>query len=103
MATTYRPIEKGDLKDIARVFVASLNQRHLEAGMAPLVDLEDAEAWTAMWENERRPLFEHVSAHEGAGWLAEDESEIVGYARSIQRDHVCQLTELFVLPTKQKA
>ncbi len=103
MTTTYRPIEKDDLKNVARVFVASLNQRHIESGLAPIVDLEDTEAWTSMWENERRPLFEHVSAHEGAGWLAEDDGEIVGYARSIQRDHVCQLTELFVLPGKQKA
>lgn len=103
MPTTYRPIEKADLKDIGRVFVMSLNHRHEQMGEAPVVDLDDAEAWEDVWQNIRRPLFEHVSAHAGTGWLAEQDGEISGYARSIQRDGVCQLTELFVAPDKQLA
>ncbi|MEM8686410.1 MAG: GNAT family N-acetyltransferase [Pseudomonadota bacterium] len=55
-----------------------------------------------MWQNVRRPLFEHVSAHAGTGWLAEQNGQVKGYARTIQREHVCQLTELFVLPEQQR-
>lgn len=101
MPTKYRPIEPDDLKNIAQVFITSLNHRNVEAGLEPIVDFDDATAWDRMWEEERRPLFEHISAHEGCGWLAEDEEGIVGYGRSIQRDHVRQLTELFVRPDKQ--
>lgn len=103
MSPVYRPIETADLKNIARVFVASLNQRHLDTGLEPIVDLTDEAAWNTMWEKERRPLFEHVSAHSAVGWLAEDDGEVLGYARSIQRDHVCQLADFFVHPDKQLA
>ncbi|MCP5080862.1 MAG: GNAT family N-acetyltransferase [Alphaproteobacteria bacterium] len=103
MLPIFRPIKTADLQNIARVFVASLNQRHLETGLAPIVDLSDETAWNTMWEAERRPLFEHVSAHAAVGWLAEDDGEVLGYARSIQRDDVCQLTDFFVLPGRQHA
>lgn len=103
MPITYRPIETADLEAIGRVFIESLNHRHAEIGEPPLVDLNDAAAWSAMWQNIRRPLFEHVSAHAGTGWLAAERGEIIGYARSIQRDGVCQLTDLFVRPQAQGA
>ena len=103
MSLVYRPVEKADLQAIARVFAASLNQRHLETGLEPIVDLADETAWKAMWENERRPLFEHVSAHNAVGWLAEEDGEVLGYARSIQRGDVCQLTDFFVHPDRQLA
>ncbi|MEM1198648.1 MAG: GNAT family N-acetyltransferase [Pseudomonadota bacterium] len=103
MPPSYRPIEHSDLKAIAGVFIQSLNHRQVEAGLAPLVDLNDPDAWERMWQDARRPLFEHVSAHDGTGWLVEQDGKVLGYARTIQREHVCQLTELFVLPEQQHA
>ena len=103
MPPTYRPIEQSDLKAIAGVFIESLNHRQVEAGLSPLVDLKDPHAWEKMWREVRRPLFEHVSAHAGTGWLVEQDGIVLGYARTIQREHVCQLTELFVLPEQQRA
>ena len=102
MAPLYRPIQQTDLKDIAGVFIESLNHRQVEAGLAPLVDLSDPAAWETMWQEVRRPLFEHVSSHAGTGWLAEQDGQVIGYARTIQRETVCQLTELFVLPDRQR-
>ncbi len=103
MPPIYRPIEHTDLKAIAGVFVESLNHRQIAVGLEPLVDLNDPHAWEEMWQTVRRPLFEHVSAHAGTGWLAEVDGKVSGYARTIQREHVCQLTELFVSPGQQKA
>lgn len=52
----------------------------------------------------RRPLFDHLAATSDAWWIAEDDSgRAVGYARSIVRDGVRELTEFFVLPDAQSA
>lgn len=51
----------------------------------------------------RRPLFDHLAATADEWWIAEDEASrrAVGYARSIVRDGVRELTEFFVLPDAQ--
>jgi GNAT superfamily N-acetyltransferase len=51
----------------------------------------------------RRPLFDHLAATGERWWLAEDEvtGEAVGYARSVIRDGVRELTEFFVMPAAQ--
>jgi GNAT superfamily N-acetyltransferase len=51
----------------------------------------------------RRPLFDHLAATGDQWWIAEDASggRAVGYARSIVRDGVRELTEFFVLPDAQ--
>jgi GNAT superfamily N-acetyltransferase len=53
----------------------------------------------------RRPLFDHLAATGDAWWFAEDETtgQAIGYARSIVRDGVRELTEFFVLPEAQGA
>lgn len=53
----------------------------------------------------RRPLFEHLAATSDAWWFAEDDAtgRALGYARSIVRDGVRELTEFFVLPDAQRA
>jgi len=51
----------------------------------------------------RRPLFDHLASTAELWWIAEDEAtgRPVGYARSILRDGVRELTEFFVLPDVQ--
>jgi len=51
----------------------------------------------------RRPLFDHLAATGELWWIAEDEAtgRALGYARSIVRDGVRELTEFFVLPDVQ--
>lgn len=53
----------------------------------------------------RRPLFDHLAATGDLWWVAEDDAtgRAVGYARSIVRDGVRELTEFFVLPDAQSA
>jgi GNAT superfamily N-acetyltransferase len=55
-----------------------------------------------MWE-ERRPLYEHLARTAEHFGLAERDGRAIGFARSILRDGVRQLTELFVLPGEQSA
>ena len=103
MAPTYRPFGKDDLETVARVFAATLNDLLMEAGGQPYVDLDDAEAWQRAWNGDRRSLFEHIDSTDSESWLAEDGGVAVGYARSILREGMCQLTEFFVLPAYQSA
>lgn len=53
----------------------------------------------------RRPLFDHLAATGDLWWVAEDDAtdRPVGYARSVVRDGVRELTEFFVLPEAQSA
>ena len=53
----------------------------------------------------RRPLFDHLAATGDLWWIAEGEAtnRAIGYARSIVRDGVRELTEFFVLPYAQSA
>ncbi len=53
----------------------------------------------------RRPMFEHLAATADQWWVAEEDAtgRAVGYARSIVRDGVRELTEFFVLPDAQSA
>ena len=53
----------------------------------------------------RRPMFDHLAATADAWWFAEDEAtgHAIGYARSIVRGGVRELTEFFVLPHAQGA
>ena len=57
----------------------------------------------ALWAR-RRPMFEHLAATADQCWVAEDDGgQIIGYARSILRDGVRELTEFFVLPGRQSS
>lgn len=53
----------------------------------------------------RRPMFEHLAATADEWWVGEEDAtgRAVGYARSIVRDGVRELTEFFVLPDAQSA
>src|SRR5213075_1928060 len=50
-----------------------------------------------------RSLFEHLARTGEHFWIAEFDGQVIGYARSIQRDGVRELTEFFVLPSQQSA
>lgn len=61
----------------------------------------DAEAfWLAL-----QPYLAHLAAHAAEWWVAEDPSDgsMIGHARSIEREGLFELTELFVRPGAQSA
>lgn len=54
---------------------------------------------------ESEPLFVHLAAHAAEWWMAEDSGSgaLVGYARSVQRGGLLELSEFFVVPGRQSA
>jgi GNAT superfamily N-acetyltransferase len=58
---------------------------------------------TEWWQSGQR-LQHFLAEHASEWWLAEDEAgNVIGYARSIERDGLVELTEFFVLPANQAA
>jgi hypothetical protein len=55
-----------------------------------------------MWQ-ERRALYEHLAHTAAHFWVAEKEGRLIGFARSILRDGLLELTEFFIRPDEQSA
>jgi GNAT superfamily N-acetyltransferase len=54
---------------------------------------------------ELTPMLDHLAAHAAEWWVAEDGEtrEMIGYARSVERGGLFELTEFFVHPDRQSA
>jgi GNAT superfamily N-acetyltransferase len=61
-----------------------------------------AEAVDQLWPR-RRSMLEHLAATADGWWVAEQDGRLAGYARSVLRDGVRELTEFFVRPGAQSA
>lgn len=59
----------------------------------------------AEWWAAQEPLHRFLATHAAEWWVAQDDgsSELIGYARSITRGDLLELTEFFVLPGRQSA
>jgi len=93
---TYRRGSPADSRLLFGIFEAAiddLSSRMQASGNATAGD-------PAAWER-RRPLYEHLARTCEQLWIAEDDGRPIGYARSILRDGVRELTELFVVPDQQ--
>lgn len=98
----YRPGTADDSYTVFKIFedtYADLNRR---MGSTEPTSTADPEALARMWA-ERRSLYEHLARTAEHFWLAERDGEPIGFARSVHRDGVRQLTEYFVLPDTQSA
>jgi GNAT superfamily N-acetyltransferase len=101
MPTTFRPGEVADGPAVYDVFVqatADLNQR---------VGLPDADnywvdpAFVASYWQRRQSLFEHLARTADQFWVAVQDGQLIGFARSSLRDGVRELLEFFVRPGYQ--
>lgn len=102
MKISYRP---GTLEDSAaafQIFVASISDLGTRTGTQGITGGDDPDVVAQLWEN-RRSLFEHLARTADQFWIAERDGAVVGYARSILRNSVRELTEFFVLPGQQSA
>jgi GNAT superfamily N-acetyltransferase len=97
-----RPGKIADSYDVFHIFERALADLGRRFGSTASFSADDPDALERMWA-ERRPLYEHLARTADQFWLAERDGMAVGYARSIVRDGVRQLTELFVLPGEQSA
>lgn len=96
--TTYRRGTSADTRACFDIFEVTVDDLGRRTGSVANSTAGDPNAFDL-----RRPLFDHLAATADAWWIAEDEStgRAIGYARSILRDGVRELTEFFVLPDVQ--
>lgn len=80
------------------IFLPSV--RDLAARLNAPWDVDPEGQWRRM-----RHLFDHLARHAAEWWIAEDpdSGEAIGYARSVERGGMFELTEFFVLPDSQSA
>jgi len=99
---TFRPGAVEDSLACYQVFRASIIDFGERTGVMAITGGDDPTVLEKLW-NRRRGLFEHLARTAEHFWLAEDAGQILGYARSIKRGGVRELTEFFVLPGQQSA
>lgn len=102
MNITFRPTTLNDTYALFQVFLESVTDLGKRLGAMAITDGHNPEVITTLWES-RRSLWEHLQRSSEESWLAELDGQVIGYARSILRGEVRELTEFFVLPNQQAA
>ncbi len=97
---TLRPGNKADSYAVFEIFEETLADLSRRLGSTSPTSWADPAALAQTWE-QRRPLYEHLANTAEQFWLADQPGRPIGFARSILRDDVRQLTELFVSPSVQ--
>ena len=95
--------EQGSINDTYEaylLFEETLSDLIKRLGFAGATSWGDAEKLENMWQQRRR-LVEHMTRTKEHFWLAKQEGQIVGYARTLLRDGVRELTDFFVKPSVQ--
>lgn len=97
---TIRPATTADNRACYDVFLAAMRDLTTRTG-----DPWDPDA-DALWPK-LRDLFDHLAGHAAEWWVAEDPSggpgALAGYARSVERGGLFELSEFFVHPQRQSA
>ena len=102
MPITYRRGTLDDSKNTFDVFHQSIMNLGDRLGMMPISGGHDPQVMQNLWAR-RQSLFDHLARTSDNFWIAEEDNKVIGFARSILRNRVRQLTEFFVLPESQSA
>lgn len=102
MTIKYRQAGLEDTYSSFLIFRQALEDLSVRLNVQAITAANDPDIMVNLWER-RRPHFEHIARTSEHNWLAEKDGQPVGYARSILRDGVLQLTEFFVVPGAQSA
>lgn len=102
MTITFRRGTIDDSQTVYEIFGAALFDLSERQGVMAITGADDPKVRAELWTR-RRPLFEHLARTAYEFWIAEDDGQAVGYARSILRDNMLELTEFFVVPSVQSA
>jgi hypothetical protein len=102
MAIHYREGVADDSRVAFDIFLRSMMDLAQRLGVNPISGGDDPQIMASLWER-RQPLYDHLAQTGDQFWAAELNGEPLGYARSILRDGVQELTEYFVLPGNQSA
>jgi GNAT superfamily N-acetyltransferase len=102
MSIVLRPGTAQDARTTFDIFVESLSDLGQRTGAEAVTGGSDPASIERQWQ-ERGSLFEHLSRSAFQFWMAEDDGGVVGYARSVLRDDVLELTEFFLRPDHQSS
>jgi GNAT superfamily N-acetyltransferase len=94
-------LRRGTLGDNRAAFdVSMLAMEDLYLRQGHEWKLEPEALWKVL-----EPFVIHLTEHAAEWWIAEDRADgkVIGYARSVERDGLFELSELFVRPDKQSA
>ncbi len=98
MAVNYRKFERDDRMPVYRLFRESVWDYMLQHGIAGPEDEYDLDEYF----DQQKDLYIHLEETASEDWVAEgDNGELLGWARSIERDEHLQLTHFFVAPGSQ--
>lgn len=98
--TTLRPGKASDTRAVYEVFRHAIAVVYHQFRITDTVEtptLESLEQEWQLWGG----LYEHLARTAEQFWVAESGGRLVGYARSIRRDGMQELTELFIHPQAQ--
>jgi GNAT superfamily N-acetyltransferase len=100
MGTAEIRIRRGTPADTRPAFEVSMAaMRDLFARQGNERKLDPERFWIAL-----QPFLAHLAAHAAEWWIAEDSSgAMIGYARSVERGGLFELSEIFVRPDRQSA
>ena len=97
---TFRPGTLADSFTVYKIFEQTILDLSERFGQETISGGQEEAALRRLW-NKRRPLFEHLAETAAHFWLAERDGQAIGYARSVMRGKLQELTEFFVLPGEQ--
>ncbi|CAG0927969.1 hypothetical protein TFLX_00736 [Thermoflexales bacterium] len=97
-----RPGTLDDAYATFHVFEETLHDLIRRLGETNVEPWDEPEKIARMWI-ERRSLFEHLARAADQFWIAQQDDCVLGFARSIVRDDVRELTEFFIRPVGQSA
>jgi len=100
MTITYRAGTFEDSQSVFQVFVKSIMDYSERMGVMAITGGDDPRVLESLWQK-RRPMFEFLAKTAAQFWVAEQDGEIVAYARSVEHDGLQELTEFFVAPSQQ--
>ena len=102
MSIEYRRATPDDDFVTFTICCKSLEDFSKRSGVQAITGANDPATKAKLWDI-RRPFWEHLTKTSDNYWIAEQEGEAIGYARSIIREDHRELTEFFVLPERQSA
>ncbi len=102
METTFRQGNAADSQAVFQLFMTSVTDLGQRLGEMTITGGEDPIVLESLWKA-RQSMFAHLARTADQFWVAERAGRMIGYARSIRRGPIQELTEFFVLPDDQSA